>query len=274
MVSCSLPKVSATRVRFGLRLLFPLNEDFSIPLVRLMLATDDVRHLLKLLVGTRDDGPEASASDRAIREGELGHFFRLMCGHLHEAMDAFAVLDKKCAALLDRAANEARGPDDAVERVRARNALAKVRSSYRSILSTNGRRSFISVVRNFVGFHYNPQKLRRTLDKHDRAGHLEGMLVLSFSGLGRYTVTDRLTTFLIADEIGGDIGEFQQKYMREIGEVIEVGGALRDVVDYLIAHLLGEHLDEIEQHDELITIDPALARAKEQRDRERGTDQT
>ncbi len=245
-----------TRLKFDVRLLFPRDEPFSTPLIRLMLATDDVRHLQKLLIVVRKSVGEGSKAEQAILNGELGHLFRLMCGHLYEAMRAFATLDQKSGGLLDAAAaNDAR----------AKHALERVRRACRTILSTRGKRSFIDVMRNFVGFHYNEQKLWKALDKHERAGHLECTLVLSpFSGLGRYKVTDHLIMFLIADEIGGDIGEFQQKFMHEIGEAIRLAGALGDVVDYFIAHLLEQHMDKIEQKDDMIRISPLLLRAKKQ----------
>ncbi len=251
------PKVTARtkRLKFPVRRLFPRDEPFSVPLIQLMLATDDVRYLQKLLIAKGESGQEASESERAILNGEIGHLFRLMCGHLYEAVKAFAALDKRCTGLLDAAAS-----DD-----RARAALARVRQACAAILSTkNGRRSFIHIVRNLVGFHYIGQKLERTLDKHERAGHLEGTLVLSqFQGLGRYTVTDHLVLFLVADEIGGSLDEFQERYKREIGEAIGLAGALGNIVDYLIGHILERHGDQIEQYDEEITIDPAIGRAKE-----------
>jgi len=161
-----------------------------------MIATDDVRHLQKLLIVARERVVEANEIERAIINGELNHLFRMLCGHLWEAADAFNHLDRQCAGLLDKAMTDAR----------ANEALKRVRAAYEPRKSKKGKRSFIDMVRNFVGFHYNEQKLRKALDKHVQAGHLEGTLILSpFSGLGRYTVTDNLITLLMADEIGGDV---------------------------------------------------------------------
>ncbi len=259
----------AKRLKFPLRLLFPHDKPFSGLLIGLLLATDDVRHLRKLLITKPDYGSEASESERAIVNGELGHVFRLMCSHLYEAMDAFTRFDDRYRSLLDEAAI-----DD-----RARDALAKVRQARSTIWPGQGRRSFIDIVRNLVGFHYIEQKLRKTLDEHegrlDQQGrpHLEGTLVLSpFQGFGRYTVADRLVTLLISDEIGVNLDDFPQRYMHEIGEAINLVGALADVVDYLIGYLLAKRLDQIEQHEEEIPIDPDIERAREEVERARRGD--
>lgn len=249
-------------LKFPVRLLFPRNEPFSIPLIALMLATDDLRHLKKLLIVRPDSGPEATGSERAILEGEVGHLFRLLCGHLCEAMEAFETLDKGCAGLLDAAATDDRG----------REALARVRQAYPVILHRAGGRSFIDVVRNLVTFHYIGQKLSKALEKYEREGYQEDTLVLSpFQGFCRYTVTDNLVKFLIADEIGSNWEEFQKRYKEEIGQSIDLAGALEDVVAYLLGHLLAKHQDKIEQYEEVITIDPAIEQAREKVERARST---
>jgi hypothetical protein len=211
-------EAAAVRFKFDVRLLFPSNEPFAMPLARLMMATDDVRHLQRLLIVARNDQSAATPSDRAVLDAEVGHLFRLMCGHLFEAIGAFAAIDDKCRELLDVATSDARAKD----------ALDRTRRARQTLLSKKGKRSLIHVARNLVGFHYpDDQLLRRTLDKHEWAGHLEGTLVLSpFQGLGRYTVADQITMFLIADEMGGDPKDFPQKYAEAIGDAIDLAGAL------------------------------------------------
>lgn len=245
----------ASRLKFGVRLLFPRGEAFSVPLARLMMATNDARHLQKLLIMARERVVEANEIESAILNGELNHLFRLMCGHLWEAAKVFNGLDRKGGGVLDTAMTDAR----------AKEALARVRAAYSPRERGKGKRSFIDVVRNFVAFHYNEQKLGKALEKHERAGQLEGTLILSpFSGLGRYTVTDNLATLLMADEVGGTFEEFSRKFGENVGDAIRLAGDLGDVVDYLIAHILSAHTDKIERRDRTITIDPLIARAREE----------
>ncbi len=261
-IAALLPKdatAPAYRFTFDVRFLFPDGQAFSAPLIRLMMATDDARHLQKLLIKVRQtDG--ATTSDKAIVNGEIGHLFRLLCVPLFEAMDALETLDSKCPGLLDAAATDARAKD----------ALQHVRREWPIILHRKGKRSFIDVVRNFVGAHYNEQKLWKALDKHARAGHLDGTLLMTpFQGLGRYTVTDQLALFLMADEMGGGIEEFQKKFMQHIGETIELVGHLGDVVDYLVGYIVIQPNQKIERESDTITIDPLIVRAKRDVDKER-----
>ncbi len=249
----------AYRLKFDVRLLFPDGQAFSGPLIRLMMATDDARHLQRLLIKVRET-QGATASDKAIINGELGHLFRLLCLPLFEAIDAFETLDKKCSGLLDAAAHD----------VRAKAALEHLRRECPAILHRKGKRAFIDVVRNFVAAHYNEQKLIKVLGKHARAGHLEGTLIMTpHQGLGRYTLMDHLALFLMADEMGGGIENFMKNYMQHIGEAIELVGALGDVVDYLVGHILIQPGQKIEQEKDIITVDPLIVRAKREVDKQR-----
>ncbi len=261
-IAALLPKdatAPAYRFKFDVRLLFPAGKDFSGPLIRLMMATDDARHLQRLLIKVREtDG--ATPSDKAIINGELGHLFRLLCLPLFEAIAAFENLDKKCSGLLEAAAHDAR----------AKGALEHLRRECPAIRHRKGKRAFIDVVRNFVAAHYNEQKLVKALGKHARAGHLEGTLIMTpHQGLGRYTVMDHLTLFLMADEMEGGIEAFMKNYMQHIGEAIELVGALGDVVDYLVGHILIQPGQNIEQEKDSITIDPLIVRAKREVDEQR-----
>ncbi len=261
-VAALLPKdatAPAYRLKFDVRLLFPDGQDFTEPLLGLMMATEDARHLQRLLIKVRET-EGATVSDREVVNGEIGHLFRLLCVPLFEAMEAFETLETKCSGLLDATATDAR----------AQEALQHMRRECPVILHRRGRRAFIDVVRNLLAAHYIGPKLRKALDKHARVGHLEGTLLLTrFQGLGRYTVMDRLALFLMADEMGGDISEFPQTFMQEVGKAIDLVGALGDVVDYLLAHILGRPNQKIERERDFITIDPLIVRATRAVDRER-----
>ena len=247
--------VKAIRVQFDVRVLFPDAEAYTVPLIQLMLATDDVRHLQKLLLTRLGIADKANGSERAIEEGELGHVVRLMSGHLCEAMEAFANLDHSCPGLSDAAAVDARAKD----------ALLQVRRCWDAIVSgrRTKRRAFVDVMRNKVGFHYNAQMLKSTLDKHRRTRLSKSSLVLCFSGLGRFKVTDDLVKLLVVDEMGWNINEIRQRFAQEISNAIDVARSLGDLVDYVIAHLLAPHSSHIEQETEVLRIDPRIAIGKE-----------
>ena len=256
----------AMRVKLDPRVLFPDDGPFSVALARLMLATDDVRHLWKLSVVARERVDEANDVEREILNGELQHFFRLMCGHLYEAMGAFRDLDTKHPALLDAAVAAATDAREALER-----ALLSVRQACRDTHPPNKgagkargkRKSFVDTVRNFVGFHYHEGKLRDALVKH-RAG-LEGTAIFArASAFSRYAVTDQLVMLLIADEIAprATLAQIKAKLFEAIGETLDLGGDLALVVDGLIAyHVVPAHRATIERSAASITIDPLIVRA-------------
>src|SRR3989442_11378505 len=156
-VAALLPKdttAAAYRFKFDVRILFPDGQDFTEPLLGLMMATEDARHLQRLLIKVRET-EGATVSDREIVNGEIGHLFRLLCVPLFEAMKTLEGFDKKCSGLLDAAATDAR----------AKEALQHVRRQCPVILHRKGRRAFIDVVRNLLSAHYIGPKLRKALDK-------------------------------------------------------------------------------------------------------------
>lgn len=233
---------------------FPLGQPFTIPFIGLMMATDDARHLQKLLIIAREKVVEAPEAEKTILNGELGHLFRLLCGHLHEAKGAFLALDTKNPGLVDAAVQ-----DDAAGKA----ALAYVRSIYQQ-KPARKQKPFIDAVRNFVAFHYNEAMIARALRKHLTAGHLEGTLTLSpHAGIGRYTMADTLATLMLSDELGGQIGDFQQRFMQKVEEVIKLAGALGLVVDHLAGYLLFEkNSQEVKTEDATVRVDPLIERAR------------
>lgn len=258
------PKVTAkaSRIKFELSQIFPLTDPLSVLLLRLMMATNDVRHLQKLLIVTREMVDEANETERIILNGELAHLFRLLCGHLYEAGQAFRALEEKCPGRLDIAV----AGDEP-----AKKALEYVRQAYDPNEKVGVKYSFLYPVRQFVGFHYKDEKLRETLEKHVKGGSVEGSLILTeHAGLGRYTVADHLATLLIADELSGDFEEFRQKFTDRIGEVINLAGDLGEAVDHLLAHLFDRHPSAIlEEHEDIVTVPPLVQRARENVERER-----
>lgn len=255
----------AMRVRFDPRKVFPLDDPMTVPLLRLMLATDDVRHLQKLIIRSSEGVNEDNKSERAIREGEQGHLFRLICGHLYEAGDAFRALDgnRKFSARLDAAvANTDHGEL----------ALAFVREAYRpldpNIPDDKGglAYSFLYHMRHFIGFHYKDEKLREAFVHHQHSEVFEGSIVLAeWTGLGRYTLTDLLAKLVIADAVGGDVKRVITEFPDRMRDAIKLAGNLGLVTDYLVGHMFKQNpAAPLEREDDLISIHPSLRTLQEQ----------
>lgn len=248
--------VAVKRLTFNAGHAFPLAEAYAVPVIGLMMATDDARHLQKLLIIAREKASEAPEAEKAILNGELGHLFRLLCGHLHEAKDAFLALEKKSPGLIDTAVQHDRTGVAAV---------AFVRRIYGQKPAGKHQKTFIDAVRNFVAFHYNEALLGRALRKHLAAGHLDGAVTLSpHAGIGRYTMTDALAALLLSDELGGQLGDFPGRFAQKVDEVIKLAGALGYVVDHLVGYLVVEkNPKEVKAEDAVVRVDPLIERARQ-----------
>jgi transcriptional regulator with XRE-family HTH domain len=257
------------RFIFDVRQLFPLDAAVSLPLARLMMATDDVRHIQRLLM-VQHDPKNATTSEKAIIEGEVGHLFRLLCGHLCEALDVFGNLDQKCRSLLHDAVQ---APSSEAERARANVALERVRRAREDVLLN--RRSFISVVRNHAGFHYpREQTLESVLTKCFRregvGERVKGQIVLTnHQGFGRYSVTDDLLKLVTAQAVGGPLEHFRTAYQEAIGDALKLAGAVGDVVDYLLRHLVNSYPIQGDHAIEVVRIHPRIVELQKQQKRKR-----
>src|SRR5438132_6210383 len=158
-------KVQASRITFDLRQVFPSEDPISIPLLRLMAATDDARHIQKLALIALDDAKSTSELEGPILNGELLHLFRLLCGHLYEAGMAFRVLEDAAPELLDKAACcEHDG----------KTYLDRLRIAYAKSPPGAYHYSFLKPIRDSISFHYLDEPLSKALRKHNDAGDLEG----------------------------------------------------------------------------------------------------
>ena len=247
--------VAVKMLTFDVARAFPLAERQTIPVIRLMMATDDARHLQKLLIIARERAADAPPAEEGIVNGELGHLFRLLCGHLHEAKDAFLALEQTDPQLLDAMVHQ--DTDGAA-------ALKFVREIYGEKPLRRHQKVFLDAVRNFVAFHYNDAMLRRALQKHIAAGHLDGTVTLSpHAGIGRYTMTDRLATLLLSDELGGQFEGFHERFAEKVGVVIALAGALGYVVDLLVGRLvLDTDADDVKTEEGVVRLDPLVERAR------------
>ena len=95
--------VKARKIKFDIEKIFPVADPQSVPLLRLMMAADDVRHLSKLFVSATHRLKEANSIESSILDGELAHLFKLLSGHLFEAGKAFRNLEETCPGDLDKA---------------------------------------------------------------------------------------------------------------------------------------------------------------------------
>lgn len=234
--------VKARRFRFHIDKIFPEDNPQSVSLLRLMLANDDVRHLQKLLLSANARVKEANEIEKSILNGEILHLFKLLSGHLYEAGNAFRNLEQMRSDLLDSAmAND-----------RERQAELKyLRQAYAGTTKRAFHYAFLKPIRDYVGFHYKEEKLRESLARHNKAKDLDGhLIVVEYTGLGRYSVSDHLALSVIQEKLGATPDNLQQKFSEAMGEALKLAQALFQVVDHLLLHIFTEHQEAIlEQRD-------------------------
>lgn len=221
-----------------------------------MMATDDVRHLQKLLLFANARVKEANEMERSILNGEILHLFKLLSGHLYEAGNAFRNLEHTCSSQLDAAV------ENDHERKGELNYLRQV---YSKTPAGTFHYAFLKPIRDYIGFHYKERQLNEALDRHTRAKDLEGnLIVVEHAGLGRYSVTDHLAFSAIQQLLGATPESLHQKFAEAMGEALKVGGALFRVVDHLLFQIFNEHKDAIlEQLDGEVVVSPEFSRDKE-----------
>jgi hypothetical protein len=96
------PRARVVRIRLKTQAAFPVSDDLSVPLLRLMAATNDTRQLQKLVLSTRDPArPPQGRSEALVQNGELLYYVRLFFGHLYEAGKAFRELDDRHRGRVD-----------------------------------------------------------------------------------------------------------------------------------------------------------------------------
>jgi len=196
-----------------------------------MMATDDVRHLQKLLLSANARLKESNEIERSILNGEILHLFKLLSGHLYEAGNAFRNLESQCSGQLEAAT----GNDD--ER---KSDLKYLRQVYANTSDGSFHYAFLKPIRDYLGFHYKERQLYEALERHIKAKDLEGNLivVVEYEGLGRYSVSDHLAVSAIQELLGASPDTLHQDFSEAMAEALQVAWALFRVVDHLLYEIV------------------------------------
>jgi hypothetical protein len=251
---------------------FPPDDKATGPLLRLMMAVDDVRRAqIKLIEASERIG--RPGVDQYVAPGEWLYFLRLLISHLHEARRALTGLDfeaPRCAdALLgdkeDALAQET--PDDAkalrANRKKARRSLKVLRKFFSSGDYWN---SFIPRVRNVIGFHYHDTEIAKLIREHVSEDDVLESTAASVGGLAR--MTDSVMHGILNILNGGDFLA-DEKHTQQVREAITLSNHLITVVDNFFDALMRDHMDAIvEKHETVVDIPPLVARAAEAHDAE------
>lgn len=226
---------------------FPPTDPISVPLLRLMAATNDVRQLQVLLAVARD--PAASPAGRAeqvVHEGELLYYIRLFFGHLYEAGRAFRGLDDAQSVWVTRACGGG---------AQGKTALGRVRAVFADTTSQGFYQGTLGAVRNLVAFHYKDATFQEGLSELAVDAEL---VVAEWAGFSRYGVTDAILKRKVVEAVGGTKGALQAAVAKALG----LASALETVVATLARAMLDTRaLAIVGQYDETLPV-PDLLQAE------------
>lgn len=226
----------ARRVRFDVQKVFAAEDPLTIPLLRLMMAVNDVGHLQRLIVVAQRRAKSLIGTPYEIANGEIGHLFRVLCGHLYEAGIAFRMLEDAAPGRLDTLV----APDP-----KMKVDLAEVRQAYDAKDRAGLKYSFLYPVRQYVGFHYKDEQLRTALSKYGPSGVLKGVTTFAIPvGLGRYTVADSLASLVIGESIDAfRDSDGMRNFIQRIDDVHRLANSMHWLVDCLLLSILAERPD-------------------------------
>jgi hypothetical protein len=239
----------ATLVRVRMAQLFDTADAMSVPLLRLMAATNDTRLAMKQIIRAQRGGRKPrNRAERMVVSGEQLYLVRLLCGHLEEAGRVFRDLwgDPKKRRKLRRGR---------VLTEENRANLALLEREFIRLPSKGLRERFLNPIRNDWTFHYLDHVFRAALDHAENEGHL---LVAVSRGMSRYLLIDDLIARGLRDAAGGD----RPSYERAVKEAVELAGALGKVVDALLLGLLESPGVDFIRRDFTTTLERALERGQ------------
>ncbi len=265
------PPATATTLSFSFNPLqvFPPGDKLTTPLLRLMLATDDVRLARRLFVETSARLEAATGIQQRLLTGELYYGLRLLCSHLHEAIDGLRTLTGTIS------------PDEVKrileEQPEALEAFGTLRAGAETDKPTR-MQTVIFKVRSSIGSHYDNEAIERVFAKYAGVpGYLDGMMTgSSVGGLARFTLTDALAVLLLLDAAGAELpttmkteadaakfrAEVERALQASADEVLPLAEALTTFVDSLV-HTLVQQRGYTAMEQATIEVPPLLQAATE-----------
>ena len=247
---------------------FPPEDRITIPLLRLMLATDDVRLAREFYVETSERLRAAVGVRLRLLTGEHWYGFRLLCSHLHEGIDALATLIGTVSPTEIR--RLLKGQAEGLAAFEKLRAVAGVDKPTRM-------QTFLFKARSWIGSHYDNEAIRRVFSRYVGSGYIEGTVTASdVGGLTRFIMTDALAILVLLDAAGAklptamateaDIAAFRAEVEAAIqasaGEVLPLSEALPTFVDAL-AHTLVLQRGHTGGKRVIIEVPPLLRAATE-----------
>jgi hypothetical protein len=233
---------------FKLAELLPPADPMTVPFVRLMMAVDDMRraqdHLLEATVRLE----RVPDFEKYLPLGDHLYAIRRLYSHLHEAGRALRALDTAAKKRVDSLL--ASKPD-----------VSKILRTLRVFFNAEDYdASFVSRMRNAIGFHYNPSEVSALVRKYFMEDALGQAVAAEVGALGR--MADVLVLRVLDDLACGDLLTGGGTVERVVREATGVMVNLITFVDQLFDSLLAQTPDAgAEYHEGVVEIPVYLRRA-------------
>lgn len=223
------PTISAHILRLKTTAALPPSDPLSVPLLRLMAATNDVRQLQKLVLVTRDPNDPASPKPPQaayfVQSGELLYFIRLLFGHLYEAGIIFRGIDQDHAATVTKLVAATK---------RGKQALLQVREVFGDTSNAGFYKAVLGPVRTLAAFHYKDATFREGLQKLVKDTKDTALVLAEWAGFSRYAITDLVLEGRVVEAAGGT----REALDAALGRAIALADALDTVVGELARLIL------------------------------------
>lgn len=228
----TIRQYEAVRLVFRLADVFAMDQPLSVPLLRLMMASNDVRHIQKLMLSKDERIGQGNDFGSVVLNGEILHLERMLCGHLYEAGTAFRNIDIPHPEIAGTA----------VHGTEYEPSLQRLREMYASDPPGAFHHSFLYEVRNKFGFHYKSEAIKHKLEEFLRRGDLEAEVIhAELSGLSRYVIADHVSIGMLQDILNTELPDLNEAFEKAMDKALSLARDLSDVVDLMLLPLLERH---------------------------------
>jgi len=228
----TIAQYEAVRLVFRLADVFPVDQPLSVPLLRLMMASNDVRHIQKLMLAKDERIGQSNDFENVVLNGEILHLERMLCGHLYEAGTAFRNIDIPHPEIASTA----------VQGTEYEPSLQRLREVYASEPPGAFHNSFLYEVRNKFGFHYKDQAIQHKLEEFLRRGDVEAVVIhAELSGLSRYVIADHVSIGMLQDILDAELPDLHEAFGKAMDKALLLARDLSDVVDLMLLPLIEQH---------------------------------
>ncbi len=239
----------AVTFRFRVAQVLPPDDPMTVPLLRLVMAVDDVRRAQIQLVEARERIDLAPTAEKYLALGDFLYAMRHLFSHLHEAGIAIRRLDTKAKSRVDAtlAGN--------------REAVAALKAVRKFFNAADYGKSLTARVRNTIGSHYDDAEITALVRAEVTNDSLIESTAAEVGGLAR--IADPFVREIMYRLNGGDFLT-QEEHTIEVAKALDLAGHVTTFVDRLFDALIGQHPGAVvEQREALLEIPPLVIRARE-----------